>query len=113
MWQQDEGRLHWSSRAHVPPGSPRGQRGLKRGKAGQEEEEEEGRQPWGGMGGQDPAPAQHGAGGGDVVDLTPLRRLSSPSIPAALRLIRAGELLRAAGGGDRRGERSPWLPGSY
>lgn len=50
---------------------------------------------------------------GDVAELTPLQRLPLPSIPVALRLIRAGELLRAAAGGDRRGERSLWLPGSY
>lgn len=60
-WQRDKGRLCWSSRAHVPPGSWRGQRGHRRGKAGQEEEEE-GRQPWGATGGQASAPAQHGEG---------------------------------------------------
>lgn len=52
---------------------------------------------------------RRGAHGG----LDPSAEVAFAIDPAALRLIRAGELLREAGGGDRRGERSPWLPGSY
>lgn len=50
VWQQDKGRLRWSSRALVPPGSRRGQRGRRRAEAGEEEEGARGWWPWGARG---------------------------------------------------------------
>lgn len=79
---------------------PSSLRGAREDKRERKSRARGGRAGAGGAGGGEPRlRCSVGGGGGG---LTPPPRLPSPSIPAALRLITAGELLRAAGGGDRR-----------